>query len=63
MVEICEKFLSMMKNQKLYLVEFEENGSMKAKYYPDDYIIKKDLYYSLIVITHNEYIFLANRLK
>ena len=35
-VEDRQKFLRIMKGLEPYLVEFEEDGSMKTKNYPDD---------------------------
>ena len=49
-----------MKYLEPYLVEFKDDWSMKIKIYPDNYIIKRDVYYSIIVITHNKYIFFPN---
>lgn len=39
-VEDFTKFLKVMKDLKHYMVEFEKDGSMKTKLYPDYYILK-----------------------
>lgn len=43
-----------------YLVEFKKDKLIKTKNYLDNYIVKKDVYYFIIVITYNKYIFFAN---
>ena len=43
MVEDREKFLNTMKDLEPYLVEFEEDGSIKAKNYPDDCAVGGDV--------------------
>lgn len=60
MVENCKKFLSIIKNLKLYLVEFKEDGSMKIKNYPDDCIVREDKPYLIIVTTYKKCTFFAN---
>ena len=58
--EAREKFLNTMKDLEPYLVEFEEDESMKAKNYPDDFAIGGDLRCSVITITHDECTFSAD---
>ena len=60
MIEDYKKFLNTMKDLKVYLVEFEENELMKIKNYLLDCIIRRDIYYLVIIITYNKYIFSAN---
>lgn len=38
-IEDCEKFLNIIKDLKLYLVEFEKDGLIKAKNYLNDCIM------------------------
>ena len=59
-VEDREKFLNMMKDLEPYLVEFEQDGSMKTKNYPDDCAVGGDLRRPISVITHDECMFSAN---
>ena len=49
-----------MKDLKRYLVEFEEDGSMKTKEYPDNCAVREDKRHHVIVITYNECTFLVN---
>ena len=60
MIDNCEKFLNIMKDLELYLMEFEENESMKTKNYPDDCTGGGDICCPVIVITHNDYTFSTN---
>ena len=60
MVEDRKKFLSTMKDLEPYLVEFEEDGSVKTKEYPDDCVVEEDKRRPVIVITHDECTFSAN---
>ena len=55
-----KKFLSTMKDLEPYLVEFEKDGSMKTKEYPNDCAVGGDKRRLVIVITHDECTFLAN---
>ena len=50
----------MMKDLQPYLIEFEEDRSMKTKEYLNNYIIRRDKCYLIIIITHNECIFFTN---
>lgn len=49
-----------MKNLKPYQVEFEEDGSMKTKNYPDNCAVGSNIHQPVIVITHDECTFSAN---
>ena len=49
-----------MKDLEPYLVEFEEDGSMKTKNYPDDCAVGGNIRRPVIVITHDECTFSAN---
>ena len=59
-VDNCEKFLNTMKDLEPYLVEFEEDGSIKIKNYPDNCAIRGDIHCFVIVITHDKCTFSAN---
>lgn len=59
-VEDYNNFLKKIKEFKLYIVEFEKNGIIKAKIYLSDYIVKKLNQYLIIVIIYDEYIFFTN---
>lgn len=59
-VKDCKKFLNTMKDLKLYLIKFEKDESMKTKKYLDDYIVGKEKYYPIIIITYNKCIFSVN---
>lgn len=41
-VEDWKNFLKKIKELKLYIIEFEENGAMKSKVYSSDYVVKID---------------------
>lgn len=43
---------------KPYIIEFEEDGTMKPKIYSDDYIIEDLNQQLVIIITYDKYIFL-----
>lgn len=47
-----------MKDLELYLVEFEEDKSIKTKNYLDNYAIANNICQLIIVITNDKYIFL-----
>lgn len=49
-----------MKRLKQYIVEFEENSTIKDKIYLSDYIVYSNNCYLIIVIIYNKYIFFAN---
>ena len=59
-IEDRKKFLNTMKDLEPYLVEFEEDGSIKTKEYPDDCAVGGDKRRPVIVITHDGCTFLAN---
>ncbi len=60
MVKKREQFLRTMKELKPYLVEFEENGIMKAQNYPLYCKVKSKKHWPIIVITNDECIFSSN---
>ena len=53
-------FLKVMKQLEPYLVEFNEDGTMKAKEYPFDCAIRGANRQPVIIITHDESTFSAN---
>lgn len=53
-------FLKKMEELKPYIVEFYNNGIIKPKVYPYDYVVGNKICKSIIIITHDEYIFFAN---
>ena len=63
MIENKAKFLKSMAELESYLVEFEENGAIKAKVYPENCQIDGNDYRPVICITHDEYTFSANDRK
>lgn len=60
MIEDCKKFFSTIKDLESYLVEFEEDKSMKRKENLDDCAMSGNKHWLVIVIIHNECIFSAN---
>ena len=60
LVEDCKRFLNKMENLKPYLVEFNEDGTMKDKTYPLDCAIGGENRRPVIIITYDECTFLAN---
>lgn len=54
------EFLKTMKELEPYLVEFEMDGTMKAKNYPLNCEVGGDNCQPIIIITHNEYKFSSN---
>ena len=50
-VEDCERFLKTMEEPKPYMVEFNEDGTMKDKEYPLDCAIGEGIRRPIIVIT------------
>ena len=58
-VEDRNHFLTKIEELKLYIVEFNKDGAMKAKD-PIDYIMRGEKHRPIIVITHNECTFSAN---
>lgn len=59
-IKDCEKFLNIIKNLKLYLIEFKEDKSIKTNNYLDDCIIRRNIYCFIIIIISDEYIFFTN---
>ena len=59
-IEDCNNFLKKIEELKLYMVEFEEDGAMKAKTYLSDCKIGGPNQCSIVVITHDECTFSAN---
>lgn len=59
-VEDQINFLQKIEELKPYIVEFEENDIIKPKVYPADCAIGRNNQQLVIIITHNEYTFLAN---
>lgn len=59
-VEDRNLFLTQMEELKLYIVEFDDDGAMKAKEYPVDCIVGVDECQPIIVITRDECTFSAN---
>lgn len=58
MVEDSNRFFKKMKELKPYLVEFNENSTIKNKIYVPYYKISCENSWLIMVITHNKYIFL-----
>ena len=56
-VEDCKRFLNKMEDLKPYLVEFNEDDTMKDKTYPPDCAIEGEDRQPVIIITHDECIF------
>ena len=59
-VEEQNLFSTQMEESKPYMVEFNEDGAMKAKEYPVDYVVGGDKRRPIIKITHDECTFSAN---
>ena len=59
-VEDQNRFLTKMKKLKPYIIEFNEDGAIKAKDYPVNYAVGKKEHRPIIVITHDECTFPAN---
>lgn len=59
-IEDREQFLKTKKELEPYLVEFEEDGTMKAKNYPLDCEVGGEERRPIIVITHDECTFSSN---
>lgn len=60
MIKYTEKFLDKIKKLLLYLVRFSKNGSIISKEYPENCIMGGLNMWLVIIITHNESMFLAN---
>lgn len=59
-VEDRTNFLRKMEELKPYMVEFNEDGTMKPKVYPLDCAVEGENRRPIIVITHDECTFFAN---
>lgn len=59
-IEDCKRFLEKMEELKPYLVEFNEDGTMKEKDYPANCAVGGCDRRPVIVITHDECTFSAN---
>lgn len=59
-VKSYKKFLNIINDLKLYFVEFEKNKIIKTKNYLNDYTIRKNVYYFIIIIIYDNCIFFAN---
>ena len=59
-VEDCQRFLKIMEDLKPYMVEFEANGTMKPKVYPEDCVVGGDKRQPIIMITYDECMFSSN---
>ena len=59
-IEDCKNFLKKIKELKLYMVEFEKDGVMKAKTYLFNCVVERPNQCSIMIITHNECILFAN---
>ena len=59
-VEDWNRFLTKIEELKSYIVEFNEDGVMKAKDYPVDCKVEGKECRLIIVITHDECTFSAN---
>ena len=60
MVEDSKRFLNKRKELKLYLIGFNEDGTIKAKTYPPDFIVGNEDCQTIIKTTYNECNFLIN---
>ena len=49
-----------MEDLKFYVVEFQEDGTIKPKVYPDDCRIEGPNWRPIIIIIYDKYIFSAN---
>lgn len=52
--------LTKIEELKPYIIEFNEDGEMKAKNYPVDYVVRGEKFHSIIVIIYNECTFFPN---
>lgn len=60
MVKDQNCFLTRMEKLKLYMVEFNEDVTMKAKDYPVNWAVRGEECCPIIVITHDKYTFSIN---
>ena len=56
----CKKFLEKIEELKPYLVEFNEDSTMKKKNYPANCAVNGSYGQPVIIITHDECKFFAN---
>ena len=54
------RFLTKIKELKSYIIEFNEDGAIKAKDYPVDSAVGGEKLQPIIVIIHDKYTFSAN---
>ena len=59
-VEYWKTFLKEIKSLLSYFVEFQDDGIILPKKYPKDYAVGRLNWQLIIIITHDESIFLAN---
>lgn len=50
-------FFKKIEELKSYIVEFDKNSAIKPKVYPSNCTVRGNNQWSIIVITHNKYIF------
>ena len=60
MIKDCKRFLNKIKDLKLYLIKFNEDGTMKDKTYSPNCAVGDEDYWSVIIIPYDEYIFFVN---
>ena len=60
MVEDQNRFLTKLEELKSYMVEFNEDGAIKAKNYPIDCAVGGEERCPIIIINNDEYTFSAN---
>ena len=58
--EDCKVFLNKIEELKLYIVEFDKDGTIKPIVYPLNCVIGGNDWRPIIVITHDECTFSAN---
>lgn len=59
-VEDFKNFLKKIEELKQYIVKFEKNGTIKNKIYLFNYVVYGNSCHSILIITHDEYIFSLN---
>lgn len=59
-MEDCKNFLQKIKEFKPYIIDFEENGTMESKIYLSNWVVDGNNWRSIIIITYDKYISLAN---
>lgn len=53
-------FFTKIKELKSYMVKFNEDGTMKAKNYLVDYIVREKKWCLIIIMTYDRYTFFVN---